>query len=870
MLLRVLRALSLVLLTAAPAAAQLTDNFADGDFTQNPAWSGDAASFQVTTQQLQSNGPAVTGTQIQLVTPVQAATGTTWEFWANLRLATSSGNLADVWLISEQADLKATGNRGYFVRLGGTPDEVALFRKDATGSAAYVINGADGTLASSTNNLVRVRVTRSAAGVWNLERDLTGGSSYASEGTATDNTYLRSQYFGVLLTYSSANNRAFYFDDFRISDQTEPVLTSATPQSGTVLDVLFNEPVAATIAASSFRLSSGATPSSAVRDVQDPGLVHLTFAGTFPLGQSTLEVRNVVDLYGNVATGPLTATFVYNGTPVQPGPNQLLITEILADETPQVGLPASEFIEIHNPSTTNPLDLGGVRLTKPGSSTAAVFGAGALLLPGEYAVVCGSTRVTQFASYGKVFGLTNFPSLSNTGDQLLLRARDGRQIFEVNYADTWYRDNSKKDGGWTLEMIDTSNPCGGADNWLASTDASGGTPGRQNSVRAANPDRTAPTLLRAVASSPTVLRLTFAEKLDSAQTANPALYSLGAGAPTVARVTPLLFDFRAVELTLASPLTPNQPYTLTVSRATDCVGNASGPLTSGTVVLPTVGGPGDVVINEILFNPRPEGVDFVELLNRSSKYIDLQGWQIGRIRPDSLPENRIIISEPYVLAPGQLAVLTSRPDVVQAQYPSSNDPAAFLPALTLPTYADDAGNVTLLNNQSQRIDRFDYNQDMHLALLDTRDGVSLERLRPDGPSRGSNFHSAAGSVGYATPGRRNSQFLADAVSNQQFSIEPEVFTPDDDGQQDYTTLRYTLDAAGYAASVTVYDAVGRLTRRLVRNESLATTGFIQWDGLTDSRHKAPVGYYVLHIELYKPGGGPKKEYKKTVVVGARF
>ena len=870
MLLRVLRALSLVLLTAAPAAAQLTENFADGDFTQNPAWSGDATYFQVASQQLQSNGPAVTPSQIQLVTPVQAVTGTTWEFWANLRVATSSGNMADVWLISEQADLKATGNRGYFVRIGGTPDEVALFRKDASGSGTYVINGVDGTIASSTNNLVRVRVTRSAAGLWNLERDLAGTTSYVSEGTATDNTYLRSQYFGVLVTHSSTNARNYYFDDFRISDQTAPLLTSAAPQSGSVLDVLFNEPVAATVAASSFRLSSGATPSSATRDLTDPGLVHLTFAGTFPLGPSTVEVRNVVDLYGNVATGPLTASFTYNGTPVPPGPNQLLITEILADETPPVALPASEFIEIHNPSTTNPLDLGGVRLTKPGSSTAAVFGAGSLLLPGEYAVVCGTTRVAQFASYGKVFGLTNFPALSNSGDQLLLRARDGRQIFEVNYADTWYRDNAKKDGGWTLEMVDTGNPCGGADNWLASTDPSGGTPGRANSVRASNPDRTPPALLRAVAAAPTVLRLTFAEKLDSALTANPALYSLGAGGPAVSRVTPLLFEFRAVELTLASPLTPNQPYTLTISRATDCVGNASGPLTSGTVVLPAAAAVNDLVINEVLFNPRSDGEDFVELLNRSGKYIDLQGWQIGRVRTDSLTENRIIISEPYVLAPGQLAVLTSRPDVVQAQYPTSNDPAAFLPALTLPTYPDDAGTVTLLNNQGQRIDRFDYNQNMHLALLDTRDGVSLERLRPDGPSRGTNFHSAAGSVGYATPGRRNSQFLADAVSNQQFSVEPEVFTPDDDGQQDYTTLRYNLDAAGYAASVTVYDAVGRLTRRLVRNESLATTGFIQWDGLTDNQHKAPVGYYVLHIELYKPGGGPKKEYKKTVVVGARF
>ena len=99
--------LLLLLLLPVFAHAQLRDDFADGNFTANPTWTGDAASFQVAAQQLQSNGPAVTGTQIALSTPCQANIGTVWEFWANLRLATSSGNLADVWLIASQADLKA-------------------------------------------------------------------------------------------------------------------------------------------------------------------------------------------------------------------------------------------------------------------------------------------------------------------------------------------------------------------------------------------------------------------------------------------------------------------------------------------------------------------------------------------------------------------------------------------------------------------------------------------------------------------------------------------------------------------------------------------------------------------------------------------
>ncbi|MDU0369486.1 lamin tail domain-containing protein [Hymenobacter endophyticus] len=861
----------LALLFARTATAQLADTFADGNFTQNPTWTGDAASFQVNAAlQLQTNGAATTGTELQLVTPCAATTGTTWEFWANLKLATSSGNYADVWLMADQPDLKASGTKGYFVRLGGTPDEVALFRKDATGSPVYVINGQDATLSSTNNNLVRVRVTRSTAGLWTLERDLAGGTTYVSEGTATDVTHQRSAYFGVYCTYSSTNNRAFYFDDFRVTDATGPLLLQAGAPSARQLDLGFNEAVAATQSAASYRLSTGSPAvTAAARDAQDPTVVHLTLAADLPLGSITVEARNVADAFGNVAAGPLTATFQNNGFAVPPVFNQLLIIEIMADETPVVGLPASEFIEIHNPSATAVVDLAGVRLLKPGStSNPAVFPAGALLLPGEYAVVCGSTRAALFAGYGKVFGLTNFPSLSNATDQLVLRGKDGRTLFEVSYSDAWYRDARKKEGGWTLEMLDTANPCAGAENWKASEDPSGGTPGRANSVRTANPDRTPPALLRALALNPTTVRLYFGEKLDSVAAANVALYTITPTASTL-RAAPVGSDFRLVDLVLAAPLTANQPLTVTAQRAVDCAGNASGPVTSATLALPVPVATGDVVINEILFNPRTGGVDFVEILNRSGKFLDLQGWQLGNQRPDNSVDAEPISSAPVLLPPGGLLAFTTRPDIVQQQYPNSTDAAHLLQLLALPTFPDDGGTVVLFDSRGQLLDKYAYAATQHLKLLDNVEGVSLERIRAAGPSEASNFHSAAGSVGYATPGRPNSQQQPDVTGTGVLTLEPEIFTPDDDGQQDFTTLAYQLDQPGYAGSVTIYDAQGRLARRLVRNETLATQGTWQWDGLTDRGQKASVGYYILHVELFRPSGGQKREYRKTVVVGAR-
>jgi len=868
--------LLLLFLASLTARAQLTDSFANGNFTQNPVWTGDAASFVVVNQILQSNGPATTGTQLRLVTPCQATTGTSWEFWANLRLATSSGNLADVWLLASQADLKSADTKGYFVRLGGTDDAVSLFRRDSTRGAVPVIAGQAGTLASSTNNLVRVRVTRSVAGVWTLARDLTGGRAFVAEpaSPATDNTYQRSVVVGVSLLYSSANARNFYFDDFVVSDTTPPLLSRATAADARTLDVLFNEAVDPTTAGqvSRYQLAgSGASPLTAQLSARNPALVRLTF-GTDFAASNTLEVRGVADLYGNGATGPLLASF--GGPAVAPGAGELIITEILADETPVVGLPPSEFVEIFNNTTTKTLSLRGVRLLKPGGSTAAVLPDTARLRPGQYAIVCGSTRAAQFAGLGRVFGPTNFPSLSNTADQLVLRGPGGTTLFEVSYTDDWYRDQRKRNGGWSLEMMDPANYCGGASNWAASQDASGGTPGRRNSIFAPNPDRQPPALLRAVALTPTVVRLYFGEKLDSLRNANPALYSLrsggGAAGPTIVRAAPVGPDFRAVDLSLGAALAPSQPLTVGVARAVDCVGNASGALSFSNLALPEAAQPGDLVINEVLFNPRTGGVYFVELLNRSPRYLNLQGYAVGTVKASGSSQALLSPALPYVLGPGQLVAVTSDAAVLLVQYPTSADPNNLLAVSGFSALDNSAGRVFVLDARGTELDGYAYDKSQQLSLLSTLDGVSLERIRAQGPSLATNFHSAASTVGYATPGRPNSQAQDAVGGGSELSVAPELFTPDDDGQNDFTTLNYTLDQPGYVGSVTVYDALGRLTRRLLRNETLPLSGFVPWDGLTDQGRKAAVGYYILYIELFRPSDGTRREFKKTVVVGARL
>jgi hypothetical protein len=123
-------------------------------------------------------------------------------------------------------------------------------------------------------------------------------------------------------------------------------------------------------------------------------------------------------------------------------------------------------------------------------------------------------------------------------------------------------------------------------------------------------------------------------------------------------------------------LRPSQPLTVAVARATDCAGNASGALSIAGLALPEAAQPGDVVVNEVLFNHAPGGVYFVELLNRSLRYVNLQGYQLTAQKAGGTATAVISPGAPYVLAPGQLVALTSDAGILQAQYPTSSNRAA--------------------------------------------------------------------------------------------------------------------------------------------------------------------------------------------------
>jgi hypothetical protein len=188
----------------------------------------------------------------------------------------------------------------------------------------------------------------------------------------------------------------------------------------------------------------------------------------------------------------------------------------------------------------------------------------------------------------------------------------------------------------------------------------------------------------------------------------------------------------------------------------------------------------------------------------------------------------------------------------------------------LPTYSNDEGVVILISKANEVSDRFDYDADMHFPLLTDDKGVSLERLDFDRETNDyTNWHSAAENIGFATPGYENSQHQPADEPNNTLGVDPEIFSPDQDGYNDLLNISYELPEPGYVGTILIYDSKGRLARRLMNNELLGPDGTISWDGTNDLNEKSRIGIYIIFFSAYSTGGDVIKE-KVTCVLASQL
>ena len=650
------------------------------------------------------------------------------------------------------------------------------------------------------------------------------------------------------LNWSASNNvtggtPGFQNSLFNNSPDTEgPQLLSWNLNLANQGTLVFNESIDTTLS-SNFICTN--TQISNVQFSESNTVVVISFnANLQPETFYTLAQSALSDCEGNISNFSVE---IYQGKIPEFG--DLIFTEILADPDPVVqGIP-SEFIEVYNKSSRT-LELHGL------SINSCVFEGSQLLLPNEYLVLGDVTESLSFLSVSSKLLIPSFPTLTNSG-MLLKLSMNGMHLDSIRYSIDWFNNSFKANGGWSLELVNPNLPCSTSNNWKACENEIGNSPGYENSVYSLMPDALAPELLYVTAEDSS-LTLHFNEPV----TLNGNLFQ------EENIVGNFIFENASNEIFLSgNELLDSAVFNYRLDGVSDCSGNST--FISFDWGYPENASLENLVINEILFNPYVGGFDFVELRNTTTKAICIKHLSIANGYLNTGADNETGTTEGRIILPNEFIVFTEDETNLEELYPSILT-KNIIRVNALPTFNNSDGTCIIYSNQNEIIDELNYSESMHFQLLNSFEGVSLERLSDAMPTdQQSNWHSASESSGFATPGAENSQSLSIENMNGVFELSTTIFSPDNDGMDDVIQFHFSEMKSGCVGNLTIYNERGIRVKRLIRNEYLGPKGIAIWDGLSDNGEALAIGIYIATFEAFNEDG-IQVNYKRDFILARKL
>jgi hypothetical protein len=264
-------------------------------------------------------------------------------------------------------------------------------------------------------------------------------------------------------------------------------------------------------------------------------------------------------------------------------------------------------------------------------------------------------------------------------------------------------------------------------------------------------DVTAPEATSVTVISPNALDVRFSEAVSASTAENTANYngSNGINSPITAVLDGA--DATLVHLTFAGTFANGSAYDLTVSNVQDLAAN-----TMTTTVLPfqyvvtEAAAFRDIVINEFMADETPsQGLpetEYVELFNRSTKFIDLTGWKLA----DNSSEGTI---GTLVLGPGEFALLVPTSGV--ALFPFTQRVVGVTSWASL----NNSGDAIILKDTGLVVvDQLTYTDAWYGDPFKEDGGFSLEQINPYRSCTASSNWLASNNANGGTAGSVNSIF----------------------------------------------------------------------------------------------------------------
>lgn len=539
--------------------------------------------------------------------------------------------------------------------------------------------------------------------------------------------------------------------------------------------------------------------------------------------------------------------------------NDIIISELMYDiNPPPNNLPAYDYFELHNKSQQD-IDISNWTIDISGKQYA--IPTGTMIKSEEYIVI---SQKKFFSTY-ETSNCAILPAFNLKIDgNISLISPDNETISFVEYSEDWHEEG-KETGGWSLEIINIEYPCNTIDNWTSSKNANGGTPGEKNSVFSDSiSDNVAPILENiTIGEDCKTIVLSFSEATYF-NTENIDIISIY---PKMEIKNIYVSNHKNDEYTIClfTEIQHGTIYNLCITEPVyDCADNDTTLCSDfGVGNIPLAG---DIIINEILFNSTATTNDYIELLNISDKVLDIENVRIGYSSDvDNITDLKFCESKTNrkLLMPNEFIVTTKDSSNLCATYPKS-DKSTFIIIEDFPNLNNEEGYVCIIGDEI--IDEMKYSSDMHFSFLKDEKGVSLERLSPFQPTQDrNNWHSAAETYNFGSPGIVNSQHTTTHTDEiGTMVIAPKIISPNNDGVDDYATIKYKFEEAGTVANVYIYNERGILLKHIYNNVHLPAEGTLTWDGTDEKGNRLNVGTYIIVIEAIT--SSRKKIKEKGIII----
>ncbi|MEM6645912.1 MAG: lamin tail domain-containing protein [Bacteroidota bacterium] len=501
------------------------------------------------------------------------------------------------------------------------------------------------------------------------------------------------------------------------NDTDPPTIADVIAEDAATIRVTFSEDVRSrgACASGAYRIAPGNRGPDEVlcQTVDAVRSVSLTFDHALAPGDYTLSVSEVLDIAGN-ASGPLTTGFAVPGLGEAALAGDIAINEIAyvpADRD-------NEFVELLN-LTDKTFDLRQFTLADSRDSPVPLTREPLAFAPNAFLVLARDSTLFADAYPGISFvEVASWPSLNNGGDAVTLRF-DGATIDSVLYAPSWGGEDR------SLERRDPTGPSNTAANWGTSFFPTG-SPGQANSIFEI--DTTAPIALYAEETAAGRIEIGFNEPVatDAITAANLTL--TGSTIQSIQADAEQLRLFLTVDVLTAA--------TLTLTTIADLKGNVTDTQTLPLARLPN---PGDLVLNELMFDPRaddrdaqPDQPEYIELYNASALSLSLTSiYFTDRPNENGEADTTRFAAQGLSLEPDGYALLIRENDIALLDDAFPN--LAFADVLLIPSSASLALNaaedpIRLHRRDDVVVDAVVYDADWHDDALLTRKGVALERI----------------------------------------------------------------------------------------------------------------------------------------------